>query len=250
MRSVLAITLLACFAHAEETQKDEELPIADLMELANTKEFQDKFAERFITKLFDKLSTPESASQDLAANETSELHDAATEEFTNKFANQFITKLFDRVLSDPALDASANENEDSQLSLADLLGTDTNGHQMTQAEADQASAEAWAAAAEAWAKVAAYANAAAEADEADLQQGDDNDAEEPNEYDDERDSQYDAPEEEEELAETDDSTYLPYWGLLGFVMGSTLTLAFHRFRNSASAADKDALLAGYTHMNV
>eukprot|EP00746_Dinoflagellata_sp_MGD_P161929 gnl/MRDRNA2_/MRDRNA2_89271_c0_seq1.p1 gnl/MRDRNA2_/MRDRNA2_89271_c0~~gnl/MRDRNA2_/MRDRNA2_89271_c0_seq1.p1 ORF type:complete len:185 (-),score=46.03 gnl/MRDRNA2_/MRDRNA2_89271_c0_seq1:319-873(-) len=50
MLSVVAISLLAVVAHAEEKTSD---PLTDLMSMANSDEFMDKVADKLITKLAD-----------------------------------------------------------------------------------------------------------------------------------------------------------------------------------------------------
>lgn len=233
MRNVVLIALFACIAAqtqpAEDKADDSDIDLnnIDLEELMNTKEFQDKFAERFITKLFDRIG-----GQDLPANET-----ISAEDLTNKFAEKFITKLYDRVLSTPGLlDAQLPEDE--------------SGHQMTQAEADQAAADAWVAAADAWATVAALASKEEPEDGYDERdQQDDYDALRQGEYGDH--DEYDASNpSSEELAEESaedplSDITLPAAGLFGFCMGSALTLAQHffRLRYGAKAANQEPLLA-------
>jgi len=241
MRAVL-IAVLACIAHADDKAADvqdasvDDLSEDDIHELMNTQEFQDKFAERFITKLYDRIGLSEGS------------NDTSMQDFTQMFAEKFITKLYDKVLNTPELASALRGDDDGNY--PELV--DADGHKMTQAEADQEAADAWAAAAEAWATVAALANEAAMQDEEydpEAMKADDDDdyAENQGEYDD-HDDQYDAP--EEELAETSEESdmTLPAAALFGAFMGSGLTLAHHFYglRRAKSAGDNTPLLTGYS----
>jgi len=234
MRSVVVFTLLACIAQAAEekaaetktdqtaeTQDDTEMNENDITELMNSKEFSDKFAERFITKLFDKMGA-----SDLMANQTSE-------ELTNQFAEKFINKLYDRVSNLPELNNLG----------ANLYGDDENNHQMTQEEADQAAADALVAAAQAWATVAELAGAMDDGSDAyDLRalKADDDayDNDDTAPVDDDEREEYDSnTPEEEELMETpeEEGISMPAAAMIGAFTGSALTLVWHGIRTRKAA---------------
>lgn len=211
MRSVVAISLLACITNAEKEAAD---PVVDLMKMIpesdiNSKEFADKLGNKLVTKLYDRIGTMP------VFNDNTN-----TQDFTDKFADRLVTKVFDRVLTTSGLDADHYANDERQLAGA----------------ADQGTAEEWikynsevdpkmALAAEAWAALARSQRANAVAD--------DNDAS-----------------SQQELAETSTNNIsLLSVALTTFFVGSVLTLAVQRFRSSDSTEDKDAVMAGYSPFN-